>query len=107
MPAVFQVISVIGTVAMLWVGGHLVIANLAETFWHAPYDLVHVVTHAIEAAGPVDAWFADTALSAVFGLVLGAIIVVIVTGAPYGRITHEGRQPWTFWRPSASCFPSP
>ncbi|RFA16321.1 ABC transporter [Subtercola boreus] len=81
MPAVFRVISVVGTVAMLWVGGHLVIANLAETFWHAPYDLVHIVTHAIEAAGPVVVWFADTALSAVFGLVLGAIIVVIVAGA--------------------------
>ncbi|MDO9395404.1 MAG: DUF808 domain-containing protein [Herbiconiux sp.] len=79
MPAVFRVISIVGTVAMLWVGGHLVIANLAETFWHGPYDLLHVVTHAVEAAGPVVVWLADTAFSAVFGLVLGAIIVVIVT----------------------------
>lgn len=80
MPAVFRVISIVGTVAMLWVGGHLVIANLAETFWHGPYDLVHVVTHAIEAAGPVVVWIADTAMSAVFGLVLGLIVVAIVTG---------------------------
>ncbi|MBF4564198.1 DUF808 domain-containing protein [Plantibacter sp. VKM Ac-2876] len=80
MPAVFRVISIVGTVAMLWVGGHLVIANLAETFWHGPYDLLHVVTHAIEAAGPVVVWIADTAMSAVFGLVLGLIVVAIVTG---------------------------
>jgi predicted DNA repair protein MutK len=80
MPAVFRVISIVGTVAMLWVGGHLVIANLAETFWHAPYDLVHVVTHAVEAAGPVVIWLADTAMSAVFGLVLGLIVVAIVMG---------------------------
>ncbi|ROR83358.1 hypothetical protein SAMN06295974_1426 [Plantibacter flavus] len=80
MPAVFRVISVVGTVAMLWVGGHLVIANLAETLWHGPYDLLHVVTHAIEAAGPVVVWIADTAMSAVFGLVLGLIVVAIVTG---------------------------
>ncbi len=80
MPAVFRVISIVGTVAMLWVGGHLVIANLAETFWHVPYDLLHVVTHAIEAAGPVVVWIADTAMSAVFGLVLGLIVVAIVTG---------------------------
>lgn len=79
MPAVFRVISIVGTVAMLWVGGHLVIANLAETFWTAPYDLVHMVTHAIEAAGPVVTWLADTALSAVFGLVLGLIIVAITS----------------------------
>ncbi|AQX78879.1 ABC transporter [Plantibacter flavus] len=80
MPAVFRVISIVGTVAMLWVGGHLVIANLAETFWHGPYDLLHVVTHAIEAAGPVVVWVADTAMSAVFGVVLGLIVVAIVTG---------------------------
>jgi len=80
MPAVFRVISIVGTVAMLWVGGHLVIANLAETIWSGPYDLVHVITHAIEAAGPVIVWVADTAFSAVFGLALGLIIVGIVLG---------------------------
>ena len=77
MPTVFKVISVIGTVAMLWVGGHLVIANLAETFWHGPYDLLHVVTHAVESAGPAVVWLTDTALSAVFGLALGLIIAGI------------------------------
>ncbi|RFA12415.1 hypothetical protein B7R22_16270 [Subtercola boreus] len=90
MPAVFRVISVVRTVAMLWVGGHLVIANLAETFWHAPYDLVHVVTHAIEAAGPVVVWIADTALWAIFGLVLGAIVVAIMAGV--SRILRRGRK---------------
>jgi uncharacterized protein len=78
MPTVFRVISVIGTVAMLWVGGHLVIANLAETFWHGPYDLLHAATHAIESLGPVVAWLVDTALSGVFGLVYGLIIAGIV-----------------------------
>ncbi|MCG7417529.1 MULTISPECIES: DUF808 domain-containing protein [Microbacterium] len=80
MPAVFRVISVIGTVAMLWVGGHLVVANLAETLWHGPLDLVHAVTHLVEAAGPVVVWIVDTAISAVFGLVLGLVIVGVVTG---------------------------
>ncbi|WP_431797429.1 DUF808 domain-containing protein [Microbacterium kunmingense] len=80
MPAVFRVISVIGTVAMLWVGGHLVITNLAETFWHGPYDLLHAITHLVEAAGPVVVWIVDTAVSAVFGLVAGLIIVGVVMG---------------------------
>lgn len=80
MPAVFRVISVIGTVAMLWVGGHLVVANLAETLWHGPLDLVHAVTHLVEAAGPVVVWIVDTAISAVFGLVLGLVIVGVITG---------------------------
>jgi len=78
MPAVFRVISIVGTVAMLWVGGHLVIANLAETFWHGPYDLLHAVTHAIEGAGPVVVWVTDTAISAVAGLALGLAIIGIM-----------------------------
>ncbi|SDO47995.1 hypothetical protein SAMN05216368_11945 [Cryobacterium flavum] len=77
MPTVFRVIGIIGTVAMLWVGGHLVIANLAETFWHGPYDLLHVVTHSVESAGPAVVWLTDTGLSAVFGLTLGLIIAGI------------------------------
>ncbi|MET4100289.1 putative DNA repair protein MutK [Agrococcus sp. UYP10] len=80
MPVVFKVISVVGTVAMLWVGGHLVIANLAETIWHAPYDLLHAVTDAVDAAGPVIVWLADTAVSAVLGFVLGIVVVGIVLG---------------------------
>lgn len=88
MPAVFRVISVIGTVAMLWVGGHLVLQNLEETFWAGPYELVHLVTHAIEAAGPVIVWIVETAMSAIFGLVLGLIIVGIVTGIQ--RVARRG-----------------
>ncbi|MBT1672807.1 DUF808 domain-containing protein [Curtobacterium flaccumfaciens] len=88
MPMVFRVISVIGTVAMLWVGGHLVIANLAETVWHGPYDLLHVIEHALHGAGPVVVWIADTAVSAVAGLALGMVVVGIVLGI--GRL--RGKQ---------------
>jgi len=90
MPAVFRFISIVGTVAMLWVGGHLVIANLAETFWHGPYDLLHTVTHAIESAGPVIVWIADTAMSAVFGIILGLIVVVIVTAV--SRVLNRNKK---------------
>jgi len=78
MPTVFRIISVIGTVAMLWVGGHLVIANLATTIWEVPYNLLHTATHAVESLGPVVEWIVDTALSGLFGLVVGLIIAAIV-----------------------------
>ncbi|MGC5171237.1 DUF808 domain-containing protein [Microbacterium sp. DT81.1] len=78
MPTVFRIISIIGTVAMLWVGGHLVIANLAETLWAGPYDLLSAAEHAIEFLGPVVVWIVDSALSALFGLILGLIIAGIV-----------------------------
>jgi predicted DNA repair protein MutK len=80
MPAVFRVISIVGTVAMLWVGGHIVIENLAATLWSGPYDAVHGVTHAIEAAGAVVVWIVETVIFAILGLVWGLVIVGVVTG---------------------------
>jgi predicted DNA repair protein MutK len=80
MPAVFKFISIVGTVAMLWVGGHLVLENMDATFWGAPYDLVHAASHAVEAAGAVVVWIVETALYAVFGVVLGMLVVVITLG---------------------------
>ena len=46
MPHVFSVIGVVGTVAMLWVGGHLVIANLAEV----GVPVFHLILEAAEPA---------------------------------------------------------
>lgn len=78
MPAVFRIVSVVGVVAMLWVGGHLLIANLHEVGWHLPHDLVHGATHAVHATG-FAAWLIDSALSAVFGLAWGAVVVAAVS----------------------------
>ncbi|MGB4779645.1 DUF808 domain-containing protein [Microbacterium sp.] len=87
MPAVFRVISIIGTVAMLWVGGHLVLANLGEVGWHAPIDLLHGVEHALEPWGPVIVWIGDTLISAIAGLAVGLVIVgvVLVIGKAFGK----------------------
>lgn len=87
MPTVFRVISIVGTVAMLWVGGHLVLQNLGEVGWHAPIDVLHTVEHALEPAGAVIVWLADTAISAVGGLAWGLVIVgaVLLIGKAFGR----------------------
>lgn len=96
MPAVFRFISVLGTVAMLWVGGHLVLVNLGEVGWHFPVDVLHAVEHALEPAGAVIVWIVDTIISAIAGLVLGLLIVAIVLGI--GRLIgkepsfHEGEE---------------
>ena len=78
MPAVFRVISIVGTVAMLWVGGHLVLANLGAVGWAAPLDLLHTVEHALEPLGGFVVWVGDTAVSAVAGLLVGLLVVGIV-----------------------------
>lgn len=80
MPAVFRVIGVIGTVAMLWVGGHLFIANVAEVGFPLIYDFLHVIEHALEPLGAMVVWLGDTAVSAVVGFLLGLVIIIVVLG---------------------------
>lgn len=81
MPHIFNVIGVVGTVAMLWVGGHLVIENLAEVGVPIFHHILEVAEHAVSAAGGFVTWLVETLLSGVFGVILGAVIAWIVVGS--------------------------
>jgi predicted DNA repair protein MutK len=63
---------------MLWVGGHLVLANLGAVGWAPPLDLLHAVEHALEPLGGLVVWVGDTALSTVAGLLVGLLVVGVV-----------------------------
>lgn len=98
MPAIFRTISIVGTVAMLWVGGHLVLANLGEVGWPLPVELLHAVEHALEPLGAFVVWVGDTAVSAVAGLAVGLVVVGIVLGVArlFGKrptFTEGGESP--------------
>ncbi|UTX53586.1 DUF808 domain-containing protein [Leucobacter aridicollis] len=75
MPWVFRALTVVGALAMLWVGGHILLVNLAEVGFSAPYDLVSSIVHAATLPGIVT-WFVDSGLSAVFGLAWGAVVML-------------------------------
>ena len=81
MPHIFSVIGVVGTVAMLWVGGHLVIANLAEVGVPVFHHILEVAEHTVSGAGGFVTWLVETLLSGIFGVVLGAVIAWVVVGA--------------------------
>ena len=40
MPQLMTIISIVGTAAMLWVGGNIIVHGLEVLNWHAPYDLI-------------------------------------------------------------------
>lgn len=89
MPVLLQVVSVVGTAAMLWVGGHILLVGVEDLGWHAPYDLVHhaeeAVHHATGAAGGALAWLVNTAASALVGLAWGAVVVAVMHVVPRRR----------------------
>jgi predicted DNA repair protein MutK len=88
MPKVLSVISVVGTAAMLWVGGHIELVGFHELGWHSPYDAVHHVEekvhHAVARIGGVLAWLVNTAASALVGLVIGGVLVAVAHLLPFG-----------------------
>lgn len=82
MPKLLTLLSVVGTVAMLWVGGGIVLHGLHELGVHGPNDLVHGAQMAVEASsgplGGLTGWLTFAGLSALAGLVLGGLIVVLL-----------------------------
>ncbi|EJZ12355.1 DUF808 domain-containing protein [Mycolicibacterium vaccae] len=88
MPKLLSALSVIGTVAMLWVGGHILLVGTDELGWHAPYGVVHHAeeyVHHVGGVGGVLAWLVNTGASAVIGLVVGALVVAVVHVLPFRR----------------------
>ena len=86
MPKLLSALALIGTVAMLWVGGHILLVGADELGLHAPYGFVHHVEEAVATAtgglGGVLGWLTNTALSAVVGLVVGALVVAVLHVMP-------------------------
>lgn len=84
MPIVMSVLSKVGVVAMLWVGGHLLLTGMDELGWHAPYGFVHYVEMLVHdasgAAGGVLGWLVNTAFSCLAGLIIGSLLTVVILG---------------------------
>ena len=82
MPILLRWLSRIGTAAMLWVGGHILLVGTDELGWHAPYDVVHDLEELVHDTGPLSGvltWLANTGASAVVGIVVGLIAVGIAS----------------------------
>lgn len=78
MPHFLKALAIVGTAAMLWVGGGILLHGVAEFGWHAPEDLVHGLAHMAERFGGVAAFLATAAGSGLVGLLLGLICIPVV-----------------------------
>lgn len=103
MPWLMRALMIVGTAAMIWVGGSIIIHGLHEFGLHQPYQGIHDIAHAIGhgaggAAGFVT-WFVTAFFDGVFGLIYGLILIPLVarvinpairavTGKPAGGGHH-------------------
>ncbi|WP_417725898.1 DUF808 domain-containing protein [Roseovarius sp.] len=83
MPAVMLVIATIGTVAMLWVGGSIIVHGVHDLGWHLPYEQIKyaakVAAETLGAANGFVTWAVTAGLDGVIGLAVGFILIPIVT----------------------------
>lgn len=80
MPKLLTAIGIIGTLAMLWVGGHILLVGFDELGLHWPYQTVHHLVENFEHLGGAVTWLVETGFSLLFGLLVGALIAMVVGG---------------------------
>ncbi|MCU4178548.1 DUF808 domain-containing protein [Bosea sp. BH3] len=81
MPHFLSLLGTVGTAAMLWVGGGIIIHGLEgyglAGLGHGVHDLAAAAGRALPAAvGGVGEWLVGAALAAIFGLIVGSIVVL-------------------------------
>lgn len=83
MPKLLSWLTILGTAAMLWVGGHIILVGtheLSERFELPWLDSLYEPVHDIEEdLGGALGWLFNTGVSAIIGLIVGGIVVAIVT----------------------------
>ncbi|PZX15823.1 hypothetical protein LX81_02456 [Palleronia aestuarii] len=81
MPTFMTLLVVVGTAAMIWVGGSIIVHSLHELGWHLPYETIHHVAvaaaHAVPAAEGAVEWVVTAALDGVVGIILGLAMIPV------------------------------
>lgn len=79
MPGFLKLLTTVGTAAMLWVGGSIVVHGLESLgfAWlgHHIHDLAVAAGHAVPQAEAAVEWIAKAAMDGVFGLALGMVLI--------------------------------
>jgi predicted DNA repair protein MutK len=86
MPALMKLLMIVGTAAMIWVGGSIVIHGLHELGMHHPYEEIHhvaelateAVAHSVADAASFAGWFVTAFFDGIFGLIYGLILIPVV-----------------------------
>jgi predicted DNA repair protein MutK len=92
MPMLLRALSLIGTAAMLWVGGGIIVHGLeafgAGALTHALHDTAEAAGGAVPGVRGAIAWIVQAIGSGLFGIVVGGVIVAALHLLPGRRAEH-------------------
>jgi uncharacterized protein len=96
MPYLMKTLEVVGTAAMLWVGGGIIVHALEEFGWHAGPEALHhaaeAAGHAVPGVGGGVEWLINALGAAVMGLVVGGAVMIAVEAFRKVRGTKHAPQ---------------
>jgi uncharacterized protein len=82
MPVLLRVLGIVGTAAMVWVGGGIIIHGLEgyglAGLGHAVHDIAATAAHAVPSLGGAVEWLVSAAAAGLFGLILGAVLIPLI-----------------------------
>ncbi len=83
MPKFLAVLTFVGTLAMLWVGGNILTHGLEDLGWPWIYDQIHhlaeVASALVPQFGGFVAWLVTATVDGVLGLAVGIVLIPVVT----------------------------
>ncbi|WP_111734886.1 DUF808 domain-containing protein [Roseovarius amoyensis] len=83
MPVLLKLLTIVGTAAMLWVGGSIILHGFHTFHIAEPGHTIEVMAQAAGAAVPQAAgavtWVVTAVLDGVFGLLLGLVLIPVAT----------------------------
>lgn len=82
MPYFMKLLVIVGTAAMIWVGGSIIIHALYEMGVKGPYETIHNIAVSVAHATPqiegFMEWFVTAFIDGIIGLIVGFILIPIV-----------------------------
>ncbi|MDO5701389.1 MAG: DUF808 domain-containing protein [Bowdeniella nasicola] len=98
MPRLLTAIGILGTFAMMWVGGHILLVGMDDLGLHAPHGVVHHMEGLVVGVAGIGgflAWLVNTAFSLLLGAVWGAVLVTIWHALPFSSTPKDEKAPKT------------
>ena len=99
MPGLLALLSIIGTAAMLWVGGSIIIHGMEELgrpwLGHHIHAWAVAVGHGVPAATGFVVWAVKAAIDGVLGLALGLVLIPVATrvvGPVWAAVFSKGKS---------------
>lgn len=79
MPWFLKLLSVVGTIAMLWVGGSIIVHSAHQMGWHWPEETIYAFAKGVAQGDSLVEWLVKAVIDGILGFVIGLLLIPLAT----------------------------